>query len=109
MAHFARVENGIVTDVVVVANEHEANGNEYLNDLGLVGTWVQTSYNSNIRGKFASVGDIYDAEEDLFKPEKRHPSWVWNATIWNWDAPFPAPAEEGYRWDEAAQDWVAIN
>ena len=107
MAHFARVENGIVTDVVVVANEHETNGNEYLNELGLTGTWIQTSYNGNIRHKFAGVGDIYDADEDVFKPEKRYPSWVWNDTTWNWEAPVPAPAEEGIRWDEDTLNWVA--
>ena len=66
MAHFAKIENGIVTNVVVVANEHEENGHDYLNSLGLEGTWVQTSYNGNIRGKYAGIGDIYDAEQDVF-------------------------------------------
>lgn len=66
MAHFAKVENGIVTQVVVVDNEHEANGQEYLNSLGLEGTWIQTSYNNNFRGKYAGIGDIYDEEQDIF-------------------------------------------
>ena len=66
MAHFARIENGIVTNVLVVDNEHEANGQEYLNSLGLDGTWLQTSYNHNIRGKFAGIGDIYDEVNDIF-------------------------------------------
>jgi len=66
MAHFAKIENGIVTTVVVVDNEHEANGQEYLNGLGLEGTWIQTSYNGNIRGKYAGIGDTYDAELDVF-------------------------------------------
>lgn len=66
MAHFAKVENGIVTEVLVVDNEHESYGQQYLNDLGLEGTWIQTSYNANFRGKYAGIGDIYDAENDVF-------------------------------------------
>lgn len=66
MAHFAKIESGIVTQVVVVDNEHEADGEAYLNSLGLEGTWVQTSYNGNIRGKFAAIGDTYDKKKDIF-------------------------------------------
>jgi len=66
MAHFAKIENGIVTNVVVVDNEHEQDGEAYLNSLGLEGTWVQTSYNGNIRGKYAGIGDIYDSVADVF-------------------------------------------
>lgn len=66
MAHFAKIENNIVTQVVVVDNEHEANGQEFLNSLGLDGTWIQTSYNGNIRGKFAGIGDTYDSVADVF-------------------------------------------
>lgn len=66
MAHFAKIENGVVTQVLVVANEHEEDGEAYLNSLGLEGTWIQTSYNANFRGKFAGIGDTYDAENDEF-------------------------------------------
>jgi hypothetical protein len=66
MAHFAKVVNGIVENVVVVDNEHETYGEEYLNDLGLEGTWVQTSYNGNFGGKFAGIGDIYDDKNKVF-------------------------------------------
>jgi len=66
MAHFAKIEDGIVTNVVVVDNEHEENGEEYLNSLGLEGRWVQTSYNANFRGKYAAIGDEYDEENDVF-------------------------------------------
>lgn len=66
MAHFAKIEDGIVTQVVVVDNEHEVNGEAYLNSLGLEGSWVQTSYNGNIRGKFAGIGDTYDSIADVF-------------------------------------------
>lgn len=66
MAHFAKIENGFVTNVLVVDNEHEADGEAYLNSLGLEGAWVQTSYSGGFRGKFAGIGDIYDEEADLF-------------------------------------------
>lgn len=66
MAHFAKIENGIVTNVVVVDNEHEENGEAFLNSLGLEGHWVQTSYNNNFRGKFAARGDSYDETNDVF-------------------------------------------
>lgn len=66
MAHFAKIEEGIVTNVVVVDNEHEEYGEQYLNDLGLEGTWIQTSYNNNFRGKYAAIGDTYDEVNDVF-------------------------------------------
>lgn len=66
MAHFAKIENGIVTNVIVVDNAHEQDGEAYLHSLGLDGTWIQTSYNANFRGKFAGIGDLYDNEQDLF-------------------------------------------
>lgn len=66
MAHFARIENNIVTNVVVVDNEHEVDGQEYLNDLGLEGTWLQTSYNGNFRGIFAGIGFTYDSAANVF-------------------------------------------
>ena len=66
MAHFAKIEDGFVTAVLVVDNKHEQYGKEYLNNLGLIGEWIQTSYNSNFRNKFASLGDIYDSELDIF-------------------------------------------
>jgi hypothetical protein len=68
MAHFAEINsNNVVLRVLVVADEHEHRGQEFLaNDCGLGGTWIQTSYNANIRGKFAGIGDIYDEVNDEF-------------------------------------------
>jgi hypothetical protein len=62
MAHFAEIDsNNVVLRVLVVDNEHEERGEEFLaNDLGLGGTWVQTSYNANFGGKFAGIGDTWD-------------------------------------------------
>lgn len=66
MAHFAEIdENKIVLRVVVVDNADEANGAEMLSE-ALGGTWIQTSYNANFRGKFAGIGDSYDEELDEF-------------------------------------------
>lgn len=71
MAHAARIDNGVVTEVIVVpdglgGDESDAAINEYVNDSGLAGTWIRTSYNGNIRGKYAGIGDRYDAELDVF-------------------------------------------
>lgn len=66
MAHFAKIENGIVTQVIVVNNEtlndlefpeSEPVGQEFIASIGLEGTWKQTSYNANFRGKYAAAGD----------------------------------------------------
>lgn len=71
MAHFAKLnDNNVVLEVIVVDNEHaptEEEGLDYIaNVLKLNGTWIQTSYNGNIRGKFAGVMDIYDPKKDEF-------------------------------------------
>jgi hypothetical protein len=71
MAHFAELDdNNLVQQVIVVENEHaptEEAGLEYIKDvLKLDGTWIQTSYNGNIRGKFAGIMDIYDSKKDKF-------------------------------------------
>jgi hypothetical protein len=68
MAHFAEIDkDGFVLRVLVVDNSQESRGQEFLaNDLGLGGTWIQTSYNSNIRGKYAAIGDKYDKKKDEF-------------------------------------------
>lgn len=68
MAHFAEIdENNKVVRVLVVDNSQEHRGQEFLADeLGLGGRWIQTSYNSNFRGKYAGIGDTYDEENDLF-------------------------------------------
>lgn len=68
MAHFAEVnENNQVIRILVIPNEFENEGENYLaNTLGIGGRWIQTSYNNNIRGKFAGIGDVYDEKSDLF-------------------------------------------
>lgn len=68
MAHFAEIDkDGFVIRVLVVDDSQESRGQDFLaKDLGLGGTWIQTSYNANIRGKYAGVGDYYDKVKDEF-------------------------------------------
>jgi len=68
MAHFAEIDNNnLVLRVLVVDNLLEEEGANFLsNTLGLGGTWIQTSYNNNFRGKFADIGDTYDSVNDVF-------------------------------------------
>jgi len=73
MAHFAQLENNIVIRVIVVNNnellengiESESKGIAFCESL-LGGTWIQTSYNATFRSKFASIGDLYDANLNEF-------------------------------------------
>ena len=77
MAHFAKVDNGIVSQVIVVSNddcaggdfpESEAAGQAFIASLGLTGEWLQTSYHANFRGAYAGIGYIYDPATDTFTP-----------------------------------------
>lgn len=71
MAHAARIEDGIVREVIVIPDnldetESDAACQAYINGIGLDGTWVRTSYNGNIRGKYAGIGDTFDPVADEF-------------------------------------------
>jgi hypothetical protein len=69
MAHFARIQDGVVREVIVVGNEYvatEADGKAFIASCGIQGEFVQTSYNANFRGKYAGVGDVYDSVNDIF-------------------------------------------
>jgi hypothetical protein len=74
MAHFARIENGFVVEVIVVNNEvlidddgieQESLGKQFCIDL-FGGDWIQTSFNNNFRGEYAGIGFTYDAVNDVF-------------------------------------------
>lgn len=69
MAHFAKIDNDVVSQVIVVSNddcgggdfpESEAVGQAFIASLGLTGDWLQTSYHANFRGKYAGIGDVWD-------------------------------------------------
>ena len=76
MAHFAKIKNGTVAEVIVVGNEQaptEAEGKAFIASIGLDGEWVQTSYNGNeiegvSRGKFAGIGDTWTGTEFVIPP-----------------------------------------
>ena len=92
MAHFAKIENGVVTNVVVVDNSHEADGEAYLNSIGLEGTWVQTSYNSNFGKKYAEIGGTFDGTN--FVPREPEEHLGFDEETWSWIGPeIVVPAE----------------
>jgi hypothetical protein len=111
MAHFAEIDKkNVVVRVVVVPNEQEHRGEEYLAvDLGLGGRWVQTSYNATVRKNYAAVGYTYDEARDAFVPPKSYESWVFNEEVCRWQPPIPYPTDGGaYIWNEEATAWVRM-
>jgi hypothetical protein len=123
MAHFAEIdENNIVTRVLVVDNEQEDRGQEFLaTDLGLGGTWIKTSYNtiagvhSNggtpLRKNYAGIGYTYDSVRDAFYAPKPFASWILDEDTCTWNAPTPMPVEEGkfFTWNEDTTSWEEID
>jgi len=104
MSHFAKIDNNNLVTEVIVAEKNFINsgvvGDEFL--------WVQTSYNSNFRKNFASVGDTYDKGRDAFiRPKNNYyPSWVLNENTCRWEAPTAYPDDEKvYGWDEDTTSW----
>jgi hypothetical protein len=113
MAHWAEIdENNIVIRVTVGDNNDPAGDEGYkwlIDNLG--GTWIKTSYNSNIRKNFAGVGFTFDSERDAFIPPKTFNSWILNEDTCQWQAPTPEPVVEGrsYYWSEDDLSWREIN
>lgn len=109
MAHFAKIENNKVVQILVVDNSQEHRGQEFLaDDCKLGGTWIKTSYNNNFRGKFAGIGDTYDATLDRFILSQPYPSWTLDSNF-VWQAPVPYPVgDKPYEWNEDTQSWVEI-
>ncbi len=104
MAHFAKLNNNTVTEVIVAEQD-------FINS-GVVGDsflWVQTSYNSNFRKNFAAVGMTYDKTRDAFLQFKEYPSWTLVEDTCQWTAPRPMP-DDGkiYDWNEDTTNWVEI-
>ena len=119
MSHFAKVENGIVTQVIVAEQD--------VIDSGLFGTgWVQTSYNTSggqhpegrpLRKNYAGVGYTYNENRDAFIPPKPYPSWLLNDETCLWEPPVPMPTNKIrlsgaaviFTWDEDTASWVEVN
>jgi hypothetical protein len=109
MSHFAKVENGVVTQVIVAEQD--------VIDSGAFGTgWVQTSYNTHagqhpegrpLRGNYAGTGYVYDQTNDVFYAPQPYLSWTLNQSTWLWEAPIPYPNDgKLYGWDEPTTSWV---
>ena len=108
MAHYAKVEDGVVTQVIVADSKEWCQAN-------LGGTWVQTSYNTHgnqhpegrpLNKNYAGIGYTFDGTG--FAAPQPYPSWNKNSDTYLWEAPTPMPVEEGkrYTWDEATTSWV---
>ena len=117
MAHFVKLENGIVVQGIVVNNaelldengiESEAKGIAFCANL-LGGTWKQTSYNAKIRKNYAGVGYTYDEALDAFIPAKPFASWILDTNKAQWKAPVDMPSDDKrYTWNEDTLAWVEI-
>lgn len=123
MAHFAKIENNIVTQVIVISNDvcgeptlvfpnTENAGQAFIaNILKLDGEWKQTSYNGNYRGVYAGIGWTYDPVKDVFIEPQPYPSWTLDENN-NWQPPTPNPMDgtNGYwNWNEETTSWVKVD
>ena len=120
MAHFAKIENGVVVQVIVVHDNdapNEAAGLAFLEKLyGPDIVWMQTSYNTYknvhtkggvpLRKNYAGIGYTYDEASDAFIPPKPFASWTLNETTANYEPPVAHPKDgKKYDWDETALAW----
>ena len=123
MAHFARVENKIVKEVIVAEQDFIDN---VVYDKP--GEWIQTSYNTYggvhydpttrepsadqskaLRYNFASPNYHYDANVDAFYAPQPYSSWTLNTETYLWESPVAYPDDgELYTWNEETQSWDAV-
>ena len=114
MAHFAKVENGVVTSVIVIDQE-----TLNLGHWGDPALWVQTSYNTRggqhpegrpLRKNYAGIGYTYDTQRDAFIAPKPFASWSLDENTCLWNPPTPMPVEEGkfFTWDEPTTSWIEV-
>ena len=114
MTHFAKIENNLVTNVIV-AEQDFVDTQE--------GTWVQTSYNTHggnhalggtpLRKNYAAIGMVYDTEIDAFYDQQPFPSWLLNRETCFWEPPIPRRPDDSslmnsYAWDEPNRCWVKL-
>jgi hypothetical protein len=114
MSHFAKVVDGIVTQVIVAEPEFFQTFVD-----SSPGEWIQTSYNTHggqhrnggtpLRKNYAGIGYSYDRTKDAFIPPKPYPSWVLNDETCLWGAPTPMPTDDKfYEWDETTTSWKEL-
>jgi hypothetical protein len=120
MAHFAKVVEGTVTQVIVAEPEFF---DTFVDSSP--GEWIQTSYNTRggvhyqtnanepsedqtkaLRKNYAGIGYTYDAQRDAFIPPKPFNSWILDETSCLWEAPVAYPTDgERYTWNEETTSW----
>jgi len=114
MAHYAKVSNSLVTQVIVAEPEFF---DTFVDSSA--GEWIQTSYNTYggvhsdggtpLRKNYAGVGFTYDSVRDAFIPPQPYPSWILNEDTCLWDSPVAYPTDDlMYSWDEDTTAWVEI-
>jgi hypothetical protein len=123
MAHFAKVHNGIVEQVIVAEPEFFV---DFVDTSP--GEWIQTSYNTMggihydpetgepsedqskaLRKNYAGIGSTYDRVRDAFIPPKPYASWIFNEETCLWDPPTPKPNDGNeYVWNESETSWVDV-
>jgi hypothetical protein len=114
MAHFAKVTDGVVTQVIVAEPEFF----QTFVDTS-PGQWIQTSYNTHggvhlqggtpLRKNFAGIGYSYNATEDCFVPPQPYASWTLDTNTCLWQPPVAMPTDDKmYRWNETAQAWEEV-
>jgi hypothetical protein len=111
MAHYAKVEDGVVTQVIVADSKGWCESN-------LGGEWIQTSYNTHggvntrqggeaLHKNYAGIGYTFDGTG--FAAPQPYPSWSLNSGTYLWEAPTPKPVDDKfYNWDEVTTSWVEI-
>ena len=109
MAHFALVEHGLVTQVIVATPLH-------IMGLNNSEDWIQTSYNTSggqhpqgkpMRKNYAGVGYTYDRVRDAFIAPQPFASWILTEDTCLWNAPIPMPTDgTPYTWDESLGTWI---
>jgi len=114
MAHFAKLDaDNVVEQVIVVhnnelldenGNESEQKGIDFCVDL-FGGRWIQTSYNSKFRGRFAGSGFSYDQKNDRFVPKQPFNSWILDETTLTWVCPVQQPGLL-WTWNEETKTWI---
>ena len=114
MAHFAKVVDGKVSQVIVAEKEFF---DTFVDSSP--GEWIQTSYNTHggvhatggtpLRKNYAGIGFTYDRTRDAFIPPQPFASWVLDDNTCLWNAPVAMPTDgKFYNWDEATTAWVEV-
>lgn len=115
MAHYAKVTDGKVTQVIVAELEFFKTFVD-----SSAGEWIQTSYNTHggvhalggtpLRKNYAGIGYTYDKTRDAFIPPQPFPSWTLNEDTCLWDAPTPYPNDKKrYMWNETDTSWEQVS